>query len=39
MPKRRDAYIESEVMILSLPMSRVIEASCLKKVKKVDHAV
>lgn len=39
MPKRRDACIESEVMILSLPMSRVIEVSFLRKVNNVDHAV
>ena len=38
-PKMRVAYIEREVMVFSLPMSKVIEPSFLKKVKKVDHAV
>ena len=38
-PNIRDANRESEVMVFSLPMSRVREASFLNHVNMVSHAV
>ena len=39
MPKRLEAYMEREVIILLPPISMVMYASFLKNESRVDHAV